>query len=121
MPWPKEFPIENHQNGSRYTAAGNLRVLGRQRRLIQIVQATPAKEEKDNMRNKMRWIIVLSLAALVTVGSIGGMKFSARAKTVRPRQNQTTTVPFKGLIARTGSENLILRIYDQNSGGKMLF
>jgi hypothetical protein len=73
------------------------------------------------MKNKMRWFITLGLISLATIGSIGGMKFSARAKTAPVRQGQTTTVPFKGLIAKNGSETLILRVYDQNTGGKVLF
>jgi len=72
------------------------------------------------MKNKMRWFITLSLALLATIGLIAGLKFSTRAKSVAAPQNQTTVVPFKGLI-RDGNDKLILRIYNQAVGGAALF
>jgi hypothetical protein len=72
------------------------------------------------MKTKMRLFITLSLALLATIGLIGGLKFSTRAKTVAARQNQTTIVPFKGLT-KGSNDRMVLKIYDQAVGGAAIF
>jgi hypothetical protein len=59
----------------------------------------------------------------IKLGIIGAIAISASLMitTVTAQELQTTSVPFKGTIAKDGDAELILRLYDRAIGGTKLF
>lgn len=78
------------------------------------------------MKRKLLWFMALSLVSLVVTTMIVNGRFSARAKPKSPQvpaqEGQTRRLPFKGWLDKEDAQvEVILKVYDQEKGGTMLF